>query len=156
MTTSVTPQSVKLLLAKGEADSDLVTGIADIVIKVPGTFGLDQHGNLLKGRTIEGGFGCFSTQEAGDYLTIELRDDDNLLGYGAGTVLDEFHDTTVPADNQGWYFMGSNVLDLNPIVSDDPTDLPCAMYLHICGHKASIPDPAHTFYINLHWGARIR
>lgn len=151
----IIPQSVKLLLARTEADTD-GSGVADAVLKVPGTFGVNPDGSLVKVRTIEGGFGCLTTQEPGDYLTIELRDDDDLLGFGAGAVLDEFHDTDVAASNQGWYFMGSNVLDLHPIVSDDPTELPAGMYLHVVAHKKTTPTPAHTFYVNIHWGFRIR
>ena len=143
------PQSIKILLARGQAATDLVTGIADIGIKIPGTVGLNE-------RTIEGGSGCFSIHEPGDYLTAEVRDDDNLLGLGAGHVLDSFHDTGVASGNEGWYFMGSNILHLHPIVDNDPTDLPSGMYLHIMGHKAVIPNPAHTLYINIHWGKRIR
>jgi hypothetical protein len=150
------PQSIKLLLARGEADTDLVTGIADAVVKIPGTFEVDPEGDLTVGRVISGGFGCFSTQEAGDYLTIELRDDDNHLGYGAGTVLETFHDLGTPAANSGWYFLGNSVMNLHPVIVDDPTSVPAGMYLHILGHKAVVPDPAHTLYINLHWGTRLR
>ena len=142
------PQSVKLLLAMSKADTD-GGGLADAIIKVPGTFG-DQ-----KARTIEGGFGCFKNQEPGDYLKVELRDDDNLLGYGAGTVLNSFHDTDVPAVNRGWYFLGTTTMDLKPVVSDDPTELPAGMYLHIMAQKADTAT-ADTLYINLHWGNRIR
>ena len=141
------PQSVKLLLARAEAATD-GSGTAEAVLKVPGTVG-------NKERTIEGGIGCFQNQEAGDYLKIDLRDDDNLLGYGAGFVLDAFHDTGVASVNQGWYFLGSSTLSLSPIVSDDPTELPSGMYLHITGQKANIAT-SDTLYINLHWGKRIR
>jgi len=148
------PQSVKLMLARGEANTD-GSGTANVIIKVPGTFSVDAKGNLASERTVEGGFGLFKNQEPGDYLKIELKDDDNLLGYGAGFVLETFHDTDVAASNQGWYFMGSEVMEIHPIVSDDPTDLPCGMYLHMTGQKANIAT-SDTLYINLHWGKRLR
>lgn len=141
------PQSVKILLARGEASTD-GSGLAEIIIKVPGSLG-------SKDRTIDGGTGYFENQEHGDYLKIELRDDDNLMGYGAGFVLDSFHDTSVPASQQGWYFMGSDTLSLNPVVSNDPTELPSCMYLHLLGQKANIAT-SDTLYVNLHWGKRIR
>jgi hypothetical protein len=150
MTISFSPQSVKLLLARGKAATD-VDGLADVILKVPGTF----NWPATDGRAIEGGFGCFVNQEEGDYITIELRDDDNLLGLGAGYVVDTFDDTGVPTANQGWYFLGSNPLDLHPVIHDDTSDLPAGMYLHMMGHKADSAT-SDTLYINLHWGKRIR
>ena len=147
MSITVMPQSVKIYLARGSAATD-GAGTADVVIKVPGTVG-------NKERTIEGGFGCFQNQEPGDYLQIDLRDDDNLLGYGAGFVLDTFNDPGTPAANSGWYFLGSSILNLHPIVSNDPTELPSGMYLHVIGQKANIAT-SDTLYINLHWGERLR
>ena len=148
---TVGKKSVKLLIAMAKADTDSVTGIADAILKIPGT------PPDAVARTIEGGTGFFKEQEIGDYLTIELRDDDNLLGLGAGTVLDTFHDLGVPTVNQGWYFPKDAVMsDLKPVVSDDPTDLPAGMYLHICGHKGVVPATPDTLYVNLHWGSKIR
>lgn len=148
------PQSVKLLLAMGKATTD-VNGLADVVIQVPGAFGLDSEGNLLTYRTIEGGFSWFKNQEPGDWVTIELRDDDNLLGTGAGAVIDTFDDKDVPSVNQGWFLLNDGPMELHPIVSDDPTELPGGFYLHICGHKANIAT-ADELFVNLHWGKRLR
>lgn len=147
-------QSVKLLLAKGSATTD-GSGSADVTIKIPGTFGVDAKGNFVNGRTISGGWGYFANQADGDYVYAEVRDDDNLLGYGAGFVLDRFHDNDVPAANQGWFFPRQQVLELRPLVSDDPTDMPSGMYLHIIAQKANIAT-SDTFYVNVHWGKRIR
>lgn len=152
---SVMPQSIKLLMARGKEDTD-ANGLADVSIKVPGTFGLNE-------RTIQGGFGIFGNQQPGDYLRIELRDDDDLLGNGPGFVINRFHDDSVPADNQGWYFLSSTLqstetappLELSPLVNDDVTDLPSGMYLHILGQKGD-PLVADTLYVNLRWGKRIR
>lgn len=139
-------QSIKLLLARCEADT--VSGIADAIVKVPGTVGDSEA------RTIEGGEGWFQSPTAGDYLTIKLMDDDDILGNGAGFVLDTFHDTDVDIANQGWYFPSGHPLVLHPVVSDNPTALPAGMYLHIYGHKNNLAD-SDTLYVNIHWGRRI-
>jgi hypothetical protein len=137
------PQSVTLLLARAEADTD-VTGLADAVIKIPS-----------EGRTIEGGFGFFENVETGDWLTIDLKDDDDIYGFGAGATIGTFDDQLVPLANQGFYFMNSQPLELSPIVSDDPRELPGGLYLHICGHKKNIAT-VDTLYVNLRWGKRKR
>lgn len=142
------PQSVKLMLARGMAAAPAGTGTADVVIKIPGTIG------DAKGRTISGGSASFASQAYGDWVRAEVRDDDNLLGYGAGTVLDTFHDLGVASGQEGWFFFGSTPLDLRPVVSDDPTNLPSGMYLHIIGQKGVVG--ADTFYVNIHWGKEIR
>jgi hypothetical protein len=137
------PQSVSLLLARAEADTD-VAGLADAIIKIP-----------TEGRTIEGGIGFFENVEVGDYLTIDIKDDDNLYGFGAGATIATFDDQLVPLANQGIYFIGNESLKLHPIVSDDPKELPGGLYLHICGHKKNIAT-ADTIYVNVSWGKRIR
>lgn len=147
------PSSIKLLLARGSSATD-GAGKAEVVIKIPGTFGFNGDGSLKTGRTISGGWGYFASQADGDYCYAEVRDDDNLLGYGAGFVIDTFHDKDVPTANQGWYFPRQEVLELRPLVTDDPSNLPCGMYLHIIAQKAIVG--ADTFYVNLHWGKRIR
>lgn len=136
-------QSVKLLLAKGKADTD-VNGKSEISFKVP-----------TDGRSIEGGFACFANQEDGDWLTATLNDDDDNLGYGAGFEVDSFNDKDMPTDQQGWYFLGSSILELHPIVIDDPSDLPGSLYLHVVGHKANTAT-SDTLYVNIHWGKRLR
>ena len=147
------PQSVKILLARGEANTD-GAGLADVAIKIPGTFGTNPDGSLKSERTISGGWGYFGNQADGDWVTAEVRDDDNLLGLGAGFVLDAFHDNALPAANKGWYFPRQQVLELRPVVSDDPSALPCGMYLHILAQKKVVS--ADTFYVNIHWGKRLR
>ena len=147
---AIIPQSVKLLLARGKAATD-VDGKAEVIIKVPGTFTWPK----TDGRTIEGGLSFFENVGPGDYITIDLRDDDNLLGLGAGTILDSFNDDGLPAECKGWYFLGTDPLELHPVVSDDPTDVPAGMYLHLIGQKADIAQ-SDTLFVNLHWGKRIR
>jgi hypothetical protein len=128
--------------------------LADASVKIPGTFGVETDGSLYTERTISGGWGYFANQQDGDYVTAEVRDDDNLLGLGAGVVVETFHDTSVPAGNQGWYFPRQQVLELRPLVSDDPSNLPAGFYLHILAQKALVG--IDTFYVNIHWGKRIR
>ena len=87
-------------------------------------------------------------------ISLDLRDDDNLLGYGAGFVMKTFHDTDVPADNQGWYMIG-DWARLDPLVNNDPADVPAGFYLHISGKKYAV-SVADDFYVNIHWGIRNR
>ena len=143
MSTSILPPSVKLLLAKGKATTD-VNGRAEVIIEVP-----------ANGRSITGGDGCFSGQLPDDYLTIELRDDDDILGGGAGALVNAFHDLDEPTVNQGWFFLGG-LLQLDPLIDGETTDLPGGLYLHIFGHKAVVPQTPETLYINLRWGKRYR
>lgn len=137
------PQSVKLLIAKATSGTD-INGVADAVIKIPN-----------EGRTIEGGFGYFENQAAGDWLTIDLKDDDDLYGFGAGATIATYDDQLVAVANQGWYFPPTGVLEIHPIVANDPTELPPGLYLHICAHKANVAT-ADNFFVNVHWGKRIR
>lgn len=154
MTIGVIPQSIKLTLVRGAGETN-VSGEAHAIIRIPGTFGVNADGSLVTGRTISGGWAYFANQADGDYVWAEVRDDDDLLGGGAGQVLDTFADSGVAAANQGWYFPGTQVLELRPLVSDDPTDLPSGMYLHIIAQKAN-PATSDTLYVNVHWGIRIR
>jgi hypothetical protein len=147
------PSSIKLLLARGSSATD-GAGKAEVIVKIPGTFGLNSDGSMKAGRTISGGWGYFASQADGDYCYADVRDDDNILGYGAGAVLDTFHDLDVPASNQGWFFPRQEVLELRPLVTDDPSRLPCGMYLHIFGQKGVVG--VDTFFVNLHWGVRLR
>jgi len=142
------PQSIKLMLSRGSANTD-GSGVADVAIKVPGTVGVSTA------RTISGGSAWFENQEPGDWVKAEVRDDDNLLGYGVGTVLDTFHDLGVASGNEGWFFMNGEPMHLHPVVNDDPTNLPAGMYLHVIGQKANTAT-SDTLYINIHWGSRIR
>jgi hypothetical protein len=152
MSQNIVNQSIKLLLSR--ASSATVSGVADATIKIPGTFALDINGTPVNTRTISGGWGYFANQQDGDWVTAEVRDDDNILGYGAGFVLDTFHDKDLPSANQGWFFPKQEVLELRPLISDDPTDIPAGMYLHILATKADLS--SDTFYVNVHWGLRIR
>lgn len=140
--------SVKLMLSRLSAANDTATGMADAAMKIPGTIGDTE------GRTISGGSASFLNQAFGDYVVAEVRDDDNILGYGAGTVLDSFHDLDVASGNEGWYFFGSDPIHLTPVVSDDPAHLPAGMYLHVIGHKA-ITTAVDTLYVNILWGEKI-
>lgn len=87
---------LKLACIKGTAD---VNGDLTLSIKVPGTFGTDY-------RYVAGGYAYVDVFTFGtDKVTkIEVVDDDNVVGYGAGTVLKEYYDSEVSSTNQGWYF----------------------------------------------------
>ena len=49
-----------------------------------------------------GGFWCGSTAVSGDYVTVQIVDKDNILGYGAGLVLATFIDTDFCWPNKTW------------------------------------------------------
>lgn len=56
---------------------------------------------LLESRLIDGTQLLLKDQEFGDYVDFKVVDVDNILGYGAGTVLDTFGDTWyVTSDRQ--------------------------------------------------------
>lgn len=143
-------QSVQLFLAKAESGTN-VDGVAAAIIKIPAL-----------GRTIEGGWGKFQNQSTGDWLTIDLKDDDDLYGFGAGATISTFDDQLVPTGNQGYFFLGDESLAIHPLIPSDPTELPGGLYLYICGHKkntGTVEAPIYAadhLYVNIHWGKRIR
>jgi hypothetical protein len=137
------PQSIKLQMARIEALT--ASGIATAKLKVPGTPGQDN-------RVIAGGSGAFANQAAGDWVKVEVRDDDNILGGDAGALVDSFADLSVPAGNQGWYFLGSGPINIGTLIPGDPAELPSGLWLHIIGTKVSGED---TLYVNINWGQRI-
>ena len=139
----ILPQSIQILTARAKASTD-DNGLAETKVKIP-----------TEGRTISGGIGFFENIEPGDYLTIEIRDDDNILEGGVGAVVSTFDDQLVPVDNQGYYFMGNYPLEVKPLVGNDSRILPGGLYLYICGHKADTAT-SDTLYVNIFWGRRIR
>ena len=142
----IIPPSVGVLLARGEGDSDAITGMAEVLIKIPN-----------EGRVISGGTAYFSDPEPGDYLSIDIKDVDDVFGYGAGAIVGSFDDQLVPVANQGWYVPLVGYVDLLPIVSNDPRDLAGVggLYLSIKGYR-KIPANTATLYVNVRWGKRIR
>ncbi len=142
-----------LKMAKLRADTDPATGIAVVQILCPGT-----PGGANEGRYIQGAEAFFTTAHPEDMVTkAEVVDVDNILGFGADTVVKCYHDDEADAANQGW-FIGVDQYDANgnaSFIEVKPLGgyafLPAGLYLRITGVK----DPSSktsTFYVNLLWG----
>jgi hypothetical protein len=86
---------LKLAKISGQADSN---GDLSLEIQVPGSIANVE-------RYVSGGYAYVDNYAWTDAVTkIEVKDNDNVLGYGAGAVLKTYHDADVPTDNQGWFF----------------------------------------------------
>ena len=86
---------LKLACIAGQADAN---GDLALQIKVPGTPGTDY-------RYAAGGYATIDAYTWGDKLkAVEIVDVDDIMGFGAGTVLKTYHDAEAPEANQGWYF----------------------------------------------------
>ena len=121
-----------------------VDGVAMAQIKIP-----------ENGYVIGGGTGYFASGTNGDWLDICVVDVDNILGYGAGTVVKCFSDNGVPAANKGYYIDPNQELKIDTIVSDDPAALVKDLWLRLIATKNDVAD-SDTFYANLRWGKRLR
>jgi len=119
------------------------SSIATILIKVPGTLGVDK-------RYLKGAFGWFDSQTDGDIVRGWYTDEDNKLGGGAGAVIASFVDEDVPAANQGWW-LPDDPKGLEMKGFEDLMELDAELYLKLQGEKASGDD---TFRVNLYWGKR--
>lgn len=92
----------------------------------------------------------------GDRITkIEITDEDNLLGAGAGYVVDALHDIDLTAANQGWYFYpsegGKGEVEVTP--SDKFGELNGGLYIKAT-LKRAVGSPATKALVNLDWGAK--
>lgn len=86
---------LKLSRVAGQADAN---GDLALSIKVPGTPGSDS-------RYAAGGYAFTDAYAWTDKVSkVEVIDEDNITGYGAGAVLKEYHDAEAPEANQGWPF----------------------------------------------------
>jgi hypothetical protein len=145
-------KDLKLAKARGDVDTD--TGLAVVQILVPGTPGTTD------GRYMAGGEAFMYPLDVGDAVVkLEIVDVDNILGYGADTVLKAYHDDELPEANQGWFF---------PIEQTDGTHhaglvevetlagygfIPAGFYLRITAKKVST-GIAGTFFASVFWGKK--
>jgi len=83
------------------------SGYGSHALKVPGTAG------DMSSRLIIGGQGWSDNYHADDVVKICLTDEDNILGYGAGSVIKAYTDLGVPSGNQGWFTPKGEPLDLD-------------------------------------------
>jgi hypothetical protein len=85
------------ILKLASREGSFVDGACTISIKIPGTPGSGE------GRWVAGGYAFTNVWTAGDRVTLcQVVDTDDLMGYGAGTVLKTYHDTDVDASDLGW------------------------------------------------------
>jgi len=133
-----------LKLAHGEATVDSETGLATVLIKIPGT------PNSGDGRWISCGIGFFDVHTPGDkVLGVYFTDEDNLLGYGAGTVIGSYTDDDAAEENRGWAVPPSGWLKAEAVGGYGFG--PSGFYIKVIGKKAG-ESPSGKFYINMEWG----
>jgi hypothetical protein len=132
-----------LKIAKAKADVD-VDGLAVVEIKIPGVMADDGC------RWIDGGKAFFDVGHAGDCVTeIAIVDKDDVLGYGANTVLKTYHDEECDAINQGWYIYPTRPLEIETLGYYGK--IPSELYLIIKAKKATGHESG-TFFVSLDWG----
>lgn len=141
----VIPDKAILRMAKFKQATN-GSGVAQIDIKVPGTYSNSD------GRYIEGGQAFFEVPNFDDWVECYIVDIDNILGYGANTVIGSYTDTELPSGNEGWYFSKVEG-QIKVLALAGMGWIPAELYLRIIAHK----DPTNlsdTLRVNLNWGVR--
>lgn len=134
------------------AESTLEDGQAEITVRVPGVFdGIDP--DVSSGRFIEGGEAFFDSAEIGDVVSkIEVKDNQNILGYGAGFVIATYHDKDVDEANQGWYIPKiKGYIEINAMAMFG--FIPAGMDLVMTATRLDT-NSTGIFFTNIKWGAR--
>jgi hypothetical protein len=86
---------LKMAKVKGQADAN---GDLVLSVMVPGSVANVE-------RYAAGGYAFTDNYSWEDAITkVEVVDVDGVTGYPAGTVLKEYHDGDMDAENHGWYF----------------------------------------------------
>lgn len=152
VTTQLEKNDKTLKLASAVIDYDTGTNLATAMLKVPGTFGGFGYGT--DGRHVAGGYAFQDTGAFGDRCkTIEIADQDNLIGYGAGAVLKAYHDTDIEPEYAGWRMypapQTSWEIEIDPIGGYG--FLPAGLYLKIVFEKLPA-SPATKVAVNIWWG----
>ena len=133
---------LKICSAAADVQSD---STATITIKVPGVL---ADGNVM---FISGGDAWFNEQHKDDRICkISIIDKDNVLGYGADTVLKTYHDELVDEPNQGWRIP----IKFGHIYAETLGfygEVPASLYVVIEGKKGGSITTG-TMYLNLEWG----
>jgi hypothetical protein len=132
---------LKIACAKATVDSN---SEALIELKIPGVLADDDC------RWIDGGKAFFDSPTAGDKVVeISIVDKDNVLGYGANTILKTYHDEECDAINQGWYIYPTRPLEIETLGYYGK--IPAELYLVIKAKKAN-DITTGTFYVSIDWG----
>jgi len=97
------------------ATANFAANACVVSIKVPGTPGGTD------GRWAAGGY-CFTdawVMGVSKVDKVQVVDTDDLLGYGAGTVVKEYYDSDMAAGSQGWFMypaqQNSGEIEIDPI-----------------------------------------
>lgn len=123
-------------------------GLATVDIKIPGTFANKE------GRYFIQGFAFFDTQGAGDKIKeISIIDKDNLLGFGANTIVANFTGKAALAEeNQGWYVPVSTGIIATQVANFG--FIPSGLYLRVVGVKNLGILQSACLYVNLSLGIK--
>lgn len=144
VTTQFEKRDKTLKIAHGEADVDTETGLATILIRVPGTPG------GADGRWMSGGIAFFSSHNTGDkVLSVRFTDEDNLLGAGAGYVVGSYTDDEADEANQGWVISPRAWVEAEAIGGYGFA--PSGFYIKVVGKKAP-GNYSGKFFMNIEWG----
>lgn len=135
-------KTLKLASAQTDVGSD---SLATVLIKIPGTPG------SADGRWIGGGIAWFDDQHKDDrIMSVEFTDEDNILGYGAGTVVGSYTDRDVDTNQQGWRIPNKRgMIEVEALGGYGFA--PAGFYLKIIGKKGGELTTG-TFYLNIEWG----
>jgi hypothetical protein len=106
------------------------------------------------GRYISGGYAFTDSFTFGDKCTaIAVVDVDNVLGMGAETVVQTYHDDQLPASAQGWYMWPAP--QVGGEVEVDPIGfygfVPSGLYLELYFQLAP-SGTATKVYTDFYWG----
>lgn len=106
------------------------------------------------GRWIAGGYSFTDAFYAGDMIkTCQIVDVNNILGYGANTVLATYEDADTAATNQGWYFephsAGTGYLEIEPI--GGYAFIPEGLFL-VTSFEKEQSSTATKVFVNYWWG----
>jgi len=134
-------KTIKLASVKASVDEN---GEAIALLKAPGTPGSGD------GRYVSEGTGWFDSKHPDDkVIELEVVDVDNILGYGANTVLKHWCDDEA-GNNEGWYIpYHTGVAHVDTL--GGYAFLPAGLYLRIVAKKGG-DITTGAFYLNIKWG----
>jgi len=95
---------------------------------------------LIDDRYCNGGRLLVSQTGQEDQITFQVVDKDNILGYGAGVVLDQFID--------GYYIPASDTLEVK---LDYPAKIIAGLYMRLIYKNTSLTDTIVKCNLFLHW-----
>jgi hypothetical protein len=139
---------LKLASAEGEFDG---SGDCVLEIKVPGDFDPENPG-----RYIAGGYASIDQYGWGDRCTaVDIVDKDDIVGYGAGMVLETYHDDDVVEDHKGWRFYaaegGTSEIEIEPIGGFGK--ILGSLYIRVT-FKKKTGNPGTKVHVNLWWAEK--